>query len=71
MRSCSFEVSAAHQAHDERYDEENQEYEEKNLRYGRRSACNAAEAEHAGNQCHDEEYQSVIQHGDLLCVGLT
>jgi hypothetical protein len=56
----------AHQAHHQGDDEQHQEYEEKNLCYGSRSACNATESKYARDYCDHKKYQSVVQHGELL-----
>lgn len=58
---------SAHEPRNEGNDKEYQEQEEKNLGYGRCGTCKAAESKKAGNQSHDQEYEGVIQHGDLLC----
>ena len=49
-------------AHQERNDEEDDEDEEENLRESNGGSGDAAEAEHGGDECDDEEGNGPVNH---------
>jgi hypothetical protein len=69
LRAVSlFRLYSAHQARDERYEEEHDENEEENLCDRSGGTGDTTESKNTGDQGYNEEYQSVVKHCDLLCV---
>jgi hypothetical protein len=56
--------------HQKRNDGADEEYDEQNFGDAGGPCGNSAETEDCGNECDDEKYDSVVEHGIPLVIGM-